>query len=127
MRKFLALTMMLVMVASAMICGCPDARAETNSHQQSHSSHHDDSDHHHNDGSNLELDCTGTDMQLPQQANISKPDVKSSFHVDYIWTDEKPVWSLASADSSAIRGPPPWDDPPNAKPPILLTTQRLRI
>jgi hypothetical protein len=127
---------MFTMVASAVICGC-DHEAQANSSPKSHHSQevashsHEGGDHqsqgdHHGKGS-VAQDCQSTDVQLPAHFDISKPDLKKSLHLDYAITEEIPSWSLTLASIRGIRGPPPWEEPSQTKPSILLTTQRLRI
>jgi len=73
-------------------------------------------------------DCTGTDMQLPQQISVSKPDLKNSLHFDFIWADEKPAFAPVLASNKGIRGPPSdWPDLSQTQPSILLITQRFLI
>jgi hypothetical protein len=128
MRKTLASVLMFVMLASATICGCGhEAQAASHADQKTESSHHADGDHHGNKDTQAAEKCQTTDMQLPAQTNVNKPDLKSSFHLDYAFIDEKPVWTVAVDSDRRVRGPPIGVDPPNAKPSILLTTQRLRI
>ena len=120
MKKLLVSFMVFALLTSTMVCGCwHEADAA------SHATHHSDSDHHHgHDGT----DCFGTDMQLAQQAPISTPDLKGGVHLDYIWADERPIWSSLVANNSSIRGPPPdWPSLAQTYPPILLLTQRLLI
>jgi hypothetical protein len=119
MKKLLVSLMVFALLTSTMVCGCwHEAEAA------SPAAHHSDNDHHHgHDGT----DCFGADMQLPQQAAISTPDLKSGVHFDYIWTDEQPIWSSLVADNS-IGGPPPdWPSLAQTYPPVLLLTQRLLI
>lgn len=119
MKKVLASLLIFAMIVSTMVCGCwHEAEAA------SHDTHHSDDHHHRNDGA----DCFGMDMQLPQQATISMPDLKSGVHLDYIWTDEQPVSSSIVADNNSIRGPPPdWPSLVETYPPVLLLTQRFLI
>jgi hypothetical protein len=126
MRKFVASLLMLTMFASAVICGCGhEARADIGA-VSSH--HHDDSDaDHHGKGGTLSQDCQKADMQLPAHTCVSKPDLKNSLHLDFVFTNEQPVSLLTLASNRGIRGPPPWDNLSHAQPSILLTTQRLRI
>jgi hypothetical protein len=83
--------------------------------------------HMHEHGKMSDQDCQGVDLQLPQQADISKPNLTNGLHLDYVHTNEQPVWTPALASNSGNRGPPAGADPPNTTPSILLTTQRLRI
>ncbi len=131
MRKTLASILMFVMLASATICGCGH-EAQAASHadhadQKIESSHHADGDHHGSKETQAAESCQTTDMQLPAETSVSKPDLKHSFHLYYAFMDEKPVWTVAISSDHRVRGPPIGVDPPNAKPSILLTTQRLRI
>jgi hypothetical protein len=123
MRKILASFLMFTMFASALICGCGH-EAQAESSVSSHS-HHEDGDHHH--GSTVDQDCQKADMQLPAHMGISKPDLKNSVHFDFAFANETPVWPVSLASNRGIRGPPPWEEPSQNKPSILLTTQRLRI
>ena len=125
MRKFLTSFLILVVFAAAMICGCPPVAQAF-----SPASHHSDSgsDHHHGKDTTVAPDCAGTDMQLPQQVGVSKPDLKHGLHFDYAQTDVQPIWSPVLASNNDIRGPPPdWPDLSQTHPSILLITQRLLI
>lgn len=129
---------MFTMIASAVICGCGhevQADTDTKSHhtQEAVSHTHDGGGQqaaqgdHHDKGSTLAQDCQPTDMQILAHFDISKPDLKNSLHLDYAINEEIPSWSLNLVNDRGIRGPPPWDEPSQTKPSILLTTQRLRI
>lgn len=119
---------MFVMLASATICGCGhEAQAASPADQKTESSHHAGGDHHGRKQTQAAESCQTTDMQLPAETSVSKPDLKHSLHLDYAFIDENPVWTVAISSDRRVRGPPIGVDPPNAKPSILLTTQRLRI
>lgn len=126
MKHFLASLMILALLASTLVCVCGhEAQAASPTH--SHHSHYGHSSHD-GDGPAFKHDCKGADMQLPQQASVSNPDLKSSFHADYILTDIQPAWTSLLASEDHIRGPPPnWPDTSRTHPSILLTTQRLLI
>lgn len=123
---------MLVMFASATICCCDhEARAgQTASHQHIRMASQDDnhcSDHQKKDEKNQS--CMDKTMQLSANVTLAKLDLKNSLHLDldYAWISEKPSWSPAIADATAIRGPPFGGYPPDPGIPVYLTTQRLRI
>ena len=119
MERILTTLLILVFLASVTICGCGhEARAE--SHAASH--HHDrDGDH------SFKHDCKTADMQLPQQANISKPG-KVGFSYDHIFVTDVVTPPIILIGSHEIRGPPPdWPDTSHTQPAILLVTQRLLI
>ena len=122
---------MFVMIASAVICGCGhEAQANDTAkshHSQEAAAHSHDGGDHHDKGSTLAQDCQPADMQVPAYLDISKPDLKKSLHLDYAIMEQIPAWSFDLASNRGIRGPPPWDEPSQTKPSILLTTQRLRI
>ncbi len=123
MRKLFLSSLILLMFASTMVCGCwHEAQAAAPASQ------HSDGGHSHGNDTTVLPDCTGTDMQLPQQISVSKPDLKHSFHLDYVWTDEKSAFVHVLASSRDIRGPPSdWPSLSQTHPSILLTTQRFLI
>lgn len=136
MRRTLAGLMVFMMFVSAVMCGCGhEAQANTDSkshHSQEAAPHSHDGDDHqpqgdHHDKGSVAQDCQPTDMQLPAHFDISKPDLKKSLYLDYAIVESIPAWSLNLTSNRGIRGPPPWDEPSQTKPSILLTTQRLRI
>jgi hypothetical protein len=123
MKRFLASFLILVVFTSVLVCGCVhEAQAAPQA------SHHSDRDHHHGNDTTSGRDCSGADMQLPQQIDVSKPDLKNSFHLTYIRTDEQLTWTSMLANDSGIRGPPPgWPGLSQTHPPLLLITQRFLI
>jgi hypothetical protein len=123
MKMFLTSFLILVVFTSVLVCGCVhEAQAAP------HASHHSDRDHHHGNDTTSVQDCSGTDMQLPQQIAVSKTDLKNSTHFDYVRTDEQPIRFPAVASNKGLRGPPPgWPGLSQTHPPILLITQRFLI
>lgn len=127
MRKFLASFMVFALLASTIICGCGHEAQADSGAKASHSHEHDEADQDHK-GSTLDEDCQKTDMQLPAYVSFDKPDLKTSFYLDFALVDQKVLWQNDANPHHDIRGPPPdWPELSQNQPSILLTTQRLRI
>ncbi|MBI3441765.1 MAG: hypothetical protein HY052_08220 [Proteobacteria bacterium] len=124
MKKFLASFMIVAMLASTMVCGCWHEAAAA-----SHSHHHSGDEHHHDaHDTGFKQDCSGTDLQLPQQVSVNAHNLKNSLHLDHVLADQQLAWTPVLASSSSIRGPPPnWPGLSQTHPSILLTTQRFLI
>jgi len=128
MKRFLLLTLMLTMVAPALVqAAVANAKTEVKSavHYHDHSSHQTQSD------GDREFNSDGRDVYLTTSSTlVSSPD-RTLEKVDF--SCSKVLLSIFSIDllSLKARGPPSWtgwkDDALRRQFSLILTTQRFRI
>ena len=121
MRRILYSFLILAFLASVTICGCGH-EARSDSHAASHRHDHD----HDGGGHNFKHAGKTADMELPQEASLSKLELKTDF--SHVVIADIVASFIVPAKSREIRGPPPdWPDTNHTQPAILSVTQRLLI
>ncbi len=131
MKKFIYSFLVLVMLTPSLACAMPTCADDASGIIKvekpcaDHLSKNTKADKS-SDQVKLVLDCMGVDLQKADTASINAPDLKS-FSVSYILTDDRFGAQNINQYTQEIRGPPPFTALTQTQPPILQSTQRVRL
>lgn len=126
--------MMLIMLTPSLVCAMPVCTESEQAQETKLPCHNNGAqDHHgkkksHTGETRLLKDCTGVDLQTADGPALKVPEIKKPATSVDIAALVPMLSTQAYAKINAIHGPPPdWPALAQTHPPILLTTQRIRI
>jgi hypothetical protein len=128
MKKVLLSFLMILMLTPGLACAMPSCVHHEEVQASSDKPCHDEaeqSEKHH--GPITNADCAKTDLQNVADQVVKKSDLPGTVFIPAV-TETAAPQQPQLANNSKIRGPPPdWPGLSETSPPVLLTTQRIRL
>lgn len=128
MKKALISFLMLLMLTPGLACAMPSCVHHEETQASSEKPCHDEAEQgekYH--GPMTNADCAKTDLQNVADQAVKKSDLPDQAFIPAIVESAMPQQAQL-ADNTKIRGPPPdWPGLSETSPPVLLTTQRIRL